>query len=210
MPKSLQVVASRRLAITTGAVTTVAAATATAGQLLSVRWTDPSKMLRLRSIEVEFLLTTAFGGAQEVGCDIVLARAFTINPSGGTAVSGIAAGISLDGAARSQGRTVGMAPTGMTSSFATSGHIMVATTDAFTSGTFKIDANPIARTSLYTAAIGTNIYQRYDFTDMADGGYLFSQDEGFLVRNSILMGVTGVGRWTFTPEFDEVVEVVEV
>src|SRR4030065_637361 len=72
--------------LSTGAVTGIAAATAPPGPLPPLRWSSASRNMYLRYLGARFITTTAFGTAQEVGCDLILASAFTVNGTNGTAV----------------------------------------------------------------------------------------------------------------------------
>ncbi len=182
---------SFRLSFETGLVTVIAAATATAGQLFSMRFVSSDLLLRLRALEVEFIVTTAFGAAQEVGFDVIAARKYTASPTAGTAVA--LAGD--DGKLRS-----GQLGT----RFVADGDIRTASASAITAGTNTLDSQPFARGSFWTTAIGDSMQtRRYDFTGLPTGGLLFASSEGFIVRNTILMGATGVGKWKITPEWDE-------
>ena len=195
---------SYRLTVSTGAVTVVAARTATAGFLFTMRNPSTTTALYVKRVGARFIATTAYGTAQETGADLILARSYTASASGGTAVD--------------VGSTV--ANTGnLAATFATSvitaNCTRVATTDAFTAGTQTLDANPIGVVSGWTSAIGIMVPEA---TAGAASGFasLFDykasahempiklvQDEGFVIRNLILMGATGVGRWDFLVEWDE-------
>lgn len=185
----ISVLGSYRQSFTTGAVTTIAAATATAGHILALRNATSGKGIRLRNLEAEFLLTTAFGAAQEVGFDIVIARSYTAAHTNGTALD-------FTGT------------TGKTKTATEAASIMTgrtASASALTAGTHTLDTNAIAKGSVYCAAVGAFLGPRYyDFTQNAEGGILLAQNEGIVGRNSILMGATGVGKWHFTAEWDDV------
>lgn len=178
-----------RAQLTTGNVTTIAAATATAGHLLALRnATGSARTVRLRSLEVEFILTTAFGAAQEVGFDAVIARAYTAAHTNQTA---------LDFTTGSTGRLKDTFDDSVLTG-------RISGTAALTAGTHTFDTNPIARGSYYASAIGAVLGPRYfDFTMNETGGVLFGADMGLVIRNSILMGATGVGRWTFTLDWED-------
>ncbi len=179
------VISSHRMTFTTGAVTVVAAGTAAAGHLLAMRNATAARGVRLRSFEPEFILTTAFGAAQEVGFDAFVTRTYSAAHAGGTALTMTGGRVLADhNATILTGR--------------------VATTAGLTDGTHVIDANAIAKGSQWCAAVGTGLAPRlYDFTSNPLGGVILSTDEGFVVRNTILMGVTGVGKWHFTLEWDD-------
>lgn len=193
-----------RAAAPTGAVTVLAAATASAGQLLNFR--NPSATLScfIKRIGARFTLTTAYTTAQETGCDLILAHAFTVNGTGGTAVD-------VGSTVAHTGKLASTQPT----SVITAGCVRVATASTITAGTHTLDANPFAVMSAWSAGIGDQVPL---VTAGGAGGYghLFNVDtapgheplvigpgQGFVIRNLILMGAVGVGRWDFLVEWDE-------
>lgn len=193
------------LACSTGLVTTVAAATSTAGFLFTMRWssTTSTKMI-LKRVGARFTCTTAYGTAQRTGVDMILARSYSANASGGTAVD--------------VGSTVadtGNLLTGQATSLIVANATRVATTDAFTAGTQTLDANPVGVLIDWTGAIGDQV-PRSTSGAAGDFGWLWDcnrsshkapivlgTDEGFVIRNKVLMGATGVGVWDFLVEWDE-------
>jgi hypothetical protein len=186
MPAIIDVIGSYRQSWTTGNVTTIAAATATAGHILALRSATSGKAIRIRTFEPQFILTTAFGAAQEVGFDALIARSYSAAHTGATALT----------------TTGGRALTGMSDSILTG---RIADTGALTAGTHTLDANALAKASVWASAVGVSLAPRlYDFTNMSTGGLILASNEGFVVRNSILMGATGVGKWHFTLEWDDV------
>lgn len=186
MPVIFDVTGSYKHTWTTGAVTTIAAGTATAGHILALRnATSAARTIRLRSLEVEFILTTAFGAAQEVGFDAYVARVYTAAHTGATALT------------MTGGRKVTTYdnPT-LTGRIADAG--------ALTAGTHTLDANAFARGSAWFSAVGQTLAPRfYDFSATEPGGIFLAADTGIVIRNTVLMGATGVGKWHFTAEFDE-------
>lgn len=196
---------SYRLVVSTGAITTIAARTATAGHLFAFRWSNATSLrCFLRFVGYKFTLTTAYGAAQETGVDMILARGYTASHTGATAVD--------------TGSTV--ANTGKimtdfsTSAMGVAGLVRVADTGALTAGTHTLDANPFATLSDWSGAIGDTVPRS---TSGVGSGYgalydargdmippvIFKQDEGFVLRNLILMGATGVGRGDIVVEWDE-------
>lgn len=189
MSNVITVNGSYRQQFSTGSVTTIAAASATAGHLLALRNASSTTAVRIRSLEVEFILTTAFGAAQQVGFDAVIARSYSAAHTGATALT-------LTGdtgnARAAQDATV------LTGRIADAG--------ALTAGTHTLDTYSIARGSVWASAIGALLGPRfYDFTGLDSGGIVLVQNEGLVVRNMTLMGATGVGRWDFTVEWDDCV-----
>lgn len=180
---------------TSGAVTTIAAGTSSAGHILALRQATAGEGSRIRKLSVQFLLTTAFGAAQKVGFDAYVVRAYSAAHTGGTALT-------LSG---NDGKTVADLP-----SETLVGRI--ANTGALTAGTQTFDDNPIASDSLWCGAIGASFASPrcYDFTGSPQGGIVLlggdgsTTCEGLVIRNSTLMGATGVGEWRFTVEWDRV------
>jgi len=177
-----------RQTFTTGAVTTIAAGTATAGHLFAIRNTAAGRQFRLTALEVEFILTTAFGAAQEVGFDVYMLGDYTTAHSGATALT------LNDGAGRympAYSRTTSLVG-------------RIADAGALTAGVHTMETNAIARGSCWGTAIGAMLAtRRYDFAGTTAGGFWFGCEEGFLIRNTVLMGATGVGKWHITTELEE-------
>lgn len=195
---------SYRLCTSTGAVTLVAARTATAGFLFTMRNPSTTTAVYLKRVAAKFTLTTAYGTAQETGCDLIIARSYTASATGGTAID--------------VGSTVantGNLAASFSTSVITANCTRVATTDAFTAGTQTLDANPISILSGWSAAIGDTVPDvssgnseragvLWDYRDSSHGMPIkLVQDEGIVIRNLVLMGATGVGRWDFIVEWDE-------
>ena len=181
-----RIIGSYRHSWTTGAVTTIAAGTATAGHLLALRYATADKAALVKSLEVSFLLTTAFGAAQRVGYDVVLARTYSAAHSGATALT-------MTGGTKNAGYAAPL----LTGRIADAG--------ALTAGTHTFDANPVCKESFWCSAIGAKMGPTfYDFAASEQKGLLLLADEGLVVRNVTLMGATGVGEWVFTCEWDEV------
>jgi len=174
---------------TTGAITGIAAGTATAGHLAALQWTDTVKVARIRAIELEALITTAFGAAQEVGFDAYILRSFSVMHTGGNAIdfSGAAgAGKKRDNYANSLmlGR--------------------VAAAAALTAGTHTLDTDALARVGFWAGAIGAKLErQRIEMALIEPGGEFLKTNMGLLIRNTILWGATGVGKLHVTVHWDE-------
>lgn len=186
--ENLRFIGGYRQAFTTGAVTVVAAGTATAGHLLAIRnksHAPRNRAVRLVALEVEFILTTAFTAAQEVGFDAYVLRGYLAAHTGATALT------LGDGAGRYE--------TAYPPSIALTGRI--ADAGALTAGTHALDTNAFARGSMWAAGIGAVLTtRRYESPDL---GWWLGDEEGVVVRNSVLMGAVGVGKWHFTAEIEE-------
>lgn len=197
-----------RLVTSTGLVTVVAARTATAGQLFAWRRSSTaSTRLEIGYVGARFTCTTAYGTAQRTGIDMIVARSYTASASGGTAID-----------MGSTTTDTGAMATAMPASImATANIVRVATTDAFTAGTHTLDANPIGALVGWTGAIGDQVpvasaapYNGFGTLfgqPRALGGnpdpLILGADEGFVLRNYLLMGATGVGTWDFCVEWVE-------
>jgi hypothetical protein len=88
-----------RMAVVSGALTTVAAGTTTAGHVFSFRNPDLTKKILLRYLAIDFNLTTAFGAGQAMGFDVIVATGYSASHTGGTAID---MGSTLVTAARSR------------------------------------------------------------------------------------------------------------
>ena len=184
------ILGSYRQSWTTGAVTTIAAGTGTAGHILALRHATAGRGTMLKSLEVSFLLTTAFGAAQRVGFDVSIVRAYT---DAHTAATGTA--LTVTGGGKNSGSGAPSLTGRIASAAALTAHASPPT----------FDTNPIAKDSFYASAIGAKLGPLfYDFSGGDTKGILLQNQEGIVVRNLILMGATGVGEWVFTAEWDEV------
>jgi len=188
----------RRLSVVSGALTTVAAGTTTAGHLFSFRNPDTAKKVLLRYLAVDFNLTTAFTGAQAMGLDVISATGYTASHSGGTAID---VGSTLANSQKIR--------TNDATSCLTAGCVRMGTTGALTAGTHTLHANPLNQTQKWMGAVGAQISATLlDARDDGDGAvrsaWEFGQDEGFIIRNVVLMGAAGVGSLIVTLEWDEV------
>lgn len=188
----------KRMSAVSGALTLVAAATTTAGHVFSCRNPDTAKKVLLRYLAIDFNLTTAFTGAQAVGFDVILATAYTASHTGGTAID---MGSTLPNS--------GKIRTNDTLSLFTANTTRIGSTGALTAGTHTLHANPLNQCQKWMGAVGTQITATFlDARDDGDGAvrsaWELGQDEGFIIRNTILMGAAGVGSLVVTMEWDEV------
>ncbi len=192
-----------RNTVSTGLVTTVAAHTATAGHLFCWRWDDATVTGLLgfvRYIGAKAVCTTAYGTDQETGLQLRIARGYTASHAGGTAVD---VGATVTG--------TGKRYTAQPASLLTS--CRVATTGELTAGTHTFDDNPLTILNDFVTAIGDTVPLASTggmgglaslWDSRESGDHLeFDNDEGFVISNHILMGATGVVRWSFCVEWDE-------
>jgi hypothetical protein len=188
-----------RASIPASGLTTIAAATSSAGHVFAMRWTNASSLCLLRYVNLQFTLTTAFGAAQAMGYDLIVARAYTASHTGGTAVD-MGSTTANTGATRTNNGT---------SLFAANA-VRVGGAGALTAGTQTLDANSYNSSYAWMGAVGAQL--NATLLDARDdgAGYVvrspitLAQNEGIVIRNLILMGATGVGTLAITLEWDEV------
>jgi len=185
-----------RLSVTSGLLTGVAAATATAGHLFACRWSPPGGSLATvlvpKRISARLKVITGFTATQEVGIDLVVARGYTASHTGGTQVV-------LTG---NNQKLVTAGPTSLVAD------MRIGNTGALTAGTHTLDANPItqddARDLAEAATVAPVQLAELVFEDNLDSNAnRFLKDEGFVIRNLIAMGAGGTARLTVDIEWYE-------
>lgn len=189
---------------TTGLVTTAAAGTASAGHLFAFRWAHASRKAFIKRVGARFTLTTAYGTAQETGCDLRITRSYTAAHTDGTSIEIGSTTADTNSILSSLGTSVIAVD-----------QIKIAATTGLTNGTHTIDVNSIGHLSGWSGAIGDQVPtagsgaggQHGVLFDMRTSAHqapiTLTTDEGIIIRNTILMGATGVGRWSFLVEWDE-------
>lgn len=193
-----------RMTVPSGAVTTIAAATATAGHLFAMRWAPATAgaLCLIRYVRATFVCTTAFGGAQNMGLDLVVARTYSVSDTAGTAID-MGSTTANTGATRTANGT----------SLFGANTCRVATAAALTAGTHALDINSYYQAQGFvTTTLGATSSLDFTLLDARDDGagaqvrspITLANNEGIKLRNTILMGATGVGSWLFTVEWDEV------
>lgn len=161
---------------------------AAGSQLFSMRWADTRILYVLKKVVVSASTTTAFGTAQAVDVDIIKATSFSSNPSGGTTIT---PGTTMQKARSSfmNGSLLG-----------TEGAMQISSGTALTSGTQTLDSQPFGYSAvLASTAIGTIGVQTLYQADVYNGMHpmIFSANEGFVIRNGIALGATGVVKFGF-------------
>jgi hypothetical protein len=190
-----------RNVVRSGAITGVAAHTATAGHIACWRWDDTTVTGLLgfvRYVGVKFMLTTAFGTDQEMGFGMRIARGYTASHTGATAVD-------VGGTVTGTGKRY----TNQAASLLTS--MRIADTGALTAGTHTLDANPVAVQSFFAETVGDEFPSWESGNGYAtlwdsreSGDHLeFDNDEGFIISNEVAMGATGVGNFLLCVDWDE-------
>lgn len=182
-----------RLGAYTGALTVVAAGTATAGHLFAARWSHATKLALVTFFRARWSTIAGFTAAQEVGMDLVVARSYTAAHTGGTAITLTANALkksSLHGTTTLADARIGA-------------------TGALTAGTHTLDAQPMA-SGFYSelaagAAVPKGFFELvYQAPDLATHPLVLTQDTGLVLRNVILMGAGGTARVAVEMEWLEV------
>lgn len=178
-----------QLSMASGALTTVAASTASAGTVFSFRYAPGgSTVCVVKRVSVGFVCTTAFGTAQQMGFGLFAARGFSGADSGGTAAT-------LTG--NNQKYRTSLATTSVS-------NINMATTGALTAGTRTLDAQPLGSTYFYVGGVGTSLVQTDLLSyDPNDYPFVLANQEGFTIQNLVLMGASGVGTLVVNVEWFE-------
>jgi hypothetical protein len=178
-----------QLSLASGALTTVAASTASAGTLFSFRYAPgTSNVCVVKRVSVGWVQTTAFGAAQQMGLGLFVARGFSGADSGGTAAT-----LSGD----NQKMRTSLATTGVS-------NINVGTTAALTAGTRTLDAQPLGAAYFWVPGVGTQLVNTELLAyDVNDYPLVLANQEGFCIQNLILMGATGVGTLVVNVEWFE-------
>ena len=185
-----EILGAYNLALTSGALTVVAAA----GTVFSFRWAPPTatQLCMIRRVEVGFSTITAFGAAQSLQYSMQVARNWTASDTGGTA------------AAFTQTNTGKMRTTMPTSAFAGGGQIMIANTGANTAGTRTLDTQAMMFTQGQSTSIGTVLISVPIFQHQpGDYPLILATSEGFIINNVQTRAATGVINLTVNVEWME-------
>ena len=196
-------VGSFQMSVPTGAVTIIAAGTASAGHLFYFRWDSATLNAYVHYIGAKFILTTAYTTAQETAVDLYLCSAFTVDGTDGTAVD---AGSTVTGTGKLR-KTFAKSVIG-------AGDVRVATAAAITDGTSTEHINRFSSLSGFmgtvgdtiprsTAGVGDGYGTLYSSRDNDGIPLVFGEDEGFIIKNGPVMGAVGVGKWDFKVIWDE-------
>ena len=181
-----------RLVLQSGLLTTVAAATATAGHIAAFRWTHATKACLVHSVRIRWRTIAGFTAAQEVGVDLIRATAYTASHTGGTTATLTSPNFK---------KAVASAATNL-------GYAGIGTTGALTAGTHTLDTHSMGFESFAELAAAATVAKgRFDlFVDFEmdlGGPLILMQNEGLIVRNSILMGAGGTARVCFSVNYSE-------
>lgn len=182
-----------RICALSGLITTIAAGTGSAGHLFTMRWTHATMLCVVTKLRAKWTTVAGFTAAQEIGMDAYMARSYTADHAGGTAVTLT----TNSGKKRASYGTTNMAS------------MRIASTTALTGSSFTLDPHPIAYGGAAELATGATIPKTafsLDIVDEATAGHpiVLATNEGIVVRNLILMGAAGTARVGVEVEWLEV------
>lgn len=180
-----------RICAPSGLLTGVAAATASAGHVFAFRWSHATKKCVIENIRCTWATISGFTAAQEVGLDLIRATNYTANHSGGTSVT--LTGVQLK----------------KNSAFTTTqaADIRIGSTGALTAGTHTLDSLPMAQNAFSELATGAAVPKGFFTLQWSAGSMhplVLNQNEGLVIRNSILMGAGGTARIFVSMDWSEV------
>jgi hypothetical protein len=177
-----------RISLMSGLITVLNAA----DPIFSLRWTSATHRMIIQELTMNFDLTTAFGGAQDVAWGAYVARTFTASDSGGTATTLTGDNGKLD------------------TTFSTTrvADMRISTTLALTAGTRTLDTQPfLISCGISGNAVGNNMPNPRFMIGVqnADNPITIRLNEGIIIAPLITMGAAGVGHffvqigWTEVP-----------
>jgi hypothetical protein len=186
-----------QVGLLTGALTGVAAG----GPIFSMRFVagtagTQAQLVVIQKITINYVLTTGFTTAQQIGFNAFVARSFTASDSGGSATT-------LSGN-NNKNRT-----SMPTSQISATGDMRIASTAALTAGTRTLDTNAFYTTNgwagstlLTTGAIPLQQVDVYQNTG-TEYPLILANNEGIVITNAVAMGATGVMTVAINVEWTE-------
>lgn len=186
-------VGSRNMTTTiSGALTTIAAKTASAGHLYAFRnaTSTATKLIALHRLKLRFRPTVAATVAQEIGFSVWRATAYTAQATGGADVTLTTPQAKL---------RVSLPVTEAAIHFANS-------TGALTAGTYTLDSLPILQQHDWNLASGAAVpFPLIDIDhDFGEQPLILAQNEGFIVANDILMANSLAGKLVVTAVWSDI------
>lgn len=179
----LEALGHYRLCATSGLLTVVAARTATAGHLFSLR-APAVNIAYIQRFKMSWRTIAGFTAAQEVGFKLFRLTGYSANHSGGTDI--------VLTSPQFKKRT-SMPSTTLQS-------VRIGTTGALTAGTHTFDTNELLSMQYAELAAGAAVPKGFCEAKIetfdTEYGMLVTGNEGFAITNEILMGAGGTGRLT--------------
>ncbi len=186
-----------KMAAQSGLVTLAAAATTTAGHMFVMSNPSTTKCAVIRYVSAQFATTTPMTNQQAMGYDLCMMNAASVVYTGGTAID-------MFTLTRSQKNRSQQALT-----LFTVNRVRIATTAGLTAGTQELDSLPMAHKMFLSPLLGDTatvvlLDARDDGSSTVRSPLLLNSQDGFVIRNTVLMGAAGVGYLTVNVEWDEV------
>jgi len=147
----------------------------------SLQWTSTTYKMIIQEIDINFVLTTAFGAAQDISWGAYFARSYTVADTGGTAATLTGNNCKLD----TNFNTTRVAD------------MRIATTVALTAGTRTLDTQPlIMRCGMLGNALGNHMGELIRSIGVrdAENPITIRTNEGLVIAPIVTMGATGVGH----------------
>ena len=190
-----EILGAYSMSMVSGNLTVIAAgSTSVPVSVFSMRWAPPvsTRLCMIRRFEIGFNTITAFSAAQSLQYNVVVARNFSVNQSGGTIAS------------FAQTNTGKLRTSMPTSGFAGGGSINMATTTALAGTSFTVDSQYLASINGTSTTIGTSIPMTPVFQQQTgDYPLILANNEGIIISNGQVMGATGVGNLIVNIEWFE-------
>ena len=196
-PRPIEQLGTYQVGLLTCAITGVAAG----GPLFSMRFVagtvgTQAQIAIIQKITINYVLTTGFTTAQQIGFNAFVARSFTASDSGGSSVT-------LSGN-NNKNRTV--MPT---SQISVTGDMRISSTAALTAGTRTLDTNAFAVTNGWAGStlLTTGVVPLQQVELYQNGGteypIILANNEGIVITNAVAMGATGVMTVAINIEWTE-------
>ena len=181
-----------RMSSQSGLLTGVAAGTSTAGHLFAFRWTSSTLTALIQRIKIRWQTTTPFTVAQEIAFRIFRLTGYSAAHTGGNPVA--------LGSPNCKKATRHPIPS--------LNEARIGGTGALTAGTHTLDGTEIAGLNGWSQ-VSTNVDDAPIEAVIDSGSQLnhmleLAANEGFIVRNEILMGAVGVGRLLVEVDWAEI------
>lgn len=159
------------------------AALAANAEVFQFRWTDASNLCQIKFIKVRMAVITGFTAAQELAFDVIRSTAWSGSGTGGTAI--------VPSSTNLMRRN--------TYPISKVGDMRIATTAALGAGTKVLSntADLVGMGKTLAAAVTVQdaaFENMLDMTNATDDPIILQQNEGFSVRNSIVLGAAGTVR----------------
>ena len=175
-----------RMAVT---FSTTTAGPVAGAPLFAMRWADPRMFYTLLNVQASAIITTVFSAATALDFDLILARSYTTNPSGGTPI------LLADSAQKMRSNQMSGSLLG------SSGAMQISAGAGITLGTCVLDTQPIGYGALMAStttvgAAGPPI-TLFDTRDLQCHPPVLKANEGFAIRNLTAFPATGVAKIGF-------------